>query len=304
MASPFFTVIVPTFNRAAVLVQAVASVLSQKLTDFELLIVDDGSTDDTPAVVAALDDARIHSLRQENRGVSAARNLGLSHARGEAVTFLDSDDEACADWLSAFADLLHDPRTGIVAGGALVIHRTEDGKEKDREVLLPRALGPLYGHQELSYLAGTLAARRDLLESIEGYAEPMSFAENAEMAMRLVPACLARGLQVAAVDRPLVIHYRAASAWVGGRSAFERMRAGAEYILEHHGERMRSAYPYGYANYRGVAGVNAARLGDFRSARRHLAQAVRAQPRNLKNHLRWALTWLPPLARRLWTRHG
>lgn len=303
-AGPALTVVIPSYDRAALLPRAVASVLAQTFADFELIVVDDGSTDDTPAVLARLEDPRIRCLRQENRGVSAARNLGLSRARGAAVTFLDTDDEAAPDWLSTLARLLEDPAVGIATAGALAIRHGEDGTELDRELLLPRPLGPLYGNQKLRFTAGTLAARRELLEEIGGYAQPMRFAENAEMAMRLVPACLERGLEVRAVERPLVTYHRSASAWTTSPEAFESMRSGSEYILEHHGARLRQEAPWMYANYRSVAAVNAARLRDLKAARRHLLAAIRAQPRRWRSYLRLGLSFVPPLATRYWTRHG
>jgi hypothetical protein len=95
MPNPLVSVILPTYNRAAFLPQALAAIRAQALADWELIIVDDGSTDDTPAVVADLTRAvpqlvRYH--RQENRGASGARNAGLDHARGRYVAFYDSDD--------------------------------------------------------------------------------------------------------------------------------------------------------------------------------------------------------------------
>lgn len=88
---PAVSVIIPTYNRAWCLRQAVDSVLSQEFEAFELIVVDDGSTDDTPQLLEGYGDA-IRTLRQENRGVSAARNAGIAAARAEVIAFLDSDD--------------------------------------------------------------------------------------------------------------------------------------------------------------------------------------------------------------------
>ncbi len=89
---PLVSVIIPTYNRAALVVEAVASVLAQSFRDFELLVVDDGSTDGTPAALEAFA-GRLTVLRQPaRRGVSAARNQGIKAARGEWLAFLDSDD--------------------------------------------------------------------------------------------------------------------------------------------------------------------------------------------------------------------
>ncbi|MDM8552489.1 glycosyltransferase [Desulfobacterales bacterium HSG2] len=85
------SVIIPTFNRAWILKEAVDSVLSQEFQDFELIVVDDGSTDDTWDILNAYQE-NIILIRQENKGVSAARNRGIDLASGELIAFLDSDD--------------------------------------------------------------------------------------------------------------------------------------------------------------------------------------------------------------------
>lgn len=87
------SVIIPTYNRAHTLRRAINSVLKQSFRDFELLVVDDGSTDETAKLIGECNDTRLSYCYQENRGVSAARNSGIEKARGEWLCFLDSDDE-------------------------------------------------------------------------------------------------------------------------------------------------------------------------------------------------------------------
>ncbi|MFC1480364.1 glycosyltransferase family 2 protein [Candidatus Omnitrophota bacterium] len=89
---PFFSVIIPTFNRRRFLEKAVDSVLGQTFTDLELIVIDDGSTDDTKQFISSYNDKRLTYLYQANSGVSRARNTGLEEAKGEFVAFLDSDD--------------------------------------------------------------------------------------------------------------------------------------------------------------------------------------------------------------------
>jgi glycosyltransferase involved in cell wall biosynthesis len=89
---PWFSVILPTYNRADWLGQAIQSVLNQSFGDYELIIVDDGSTDNTKEVVKAIIDPRIKYYYQENKERSAARNAGIIQATGEYICFLDSDD--------------------------------------------------------------------------------------------------------------------------------------------------------------------------------------------------------------------
>ena len=91
---PTVSVIIPTFNRAEKVVRAVSSVLNQEYQDFEILVVDDGSTDNTAEALSNYNSA-IHYIRQsENRGVSAARNRGIKRSVAPWIAFLDSDPEA------------------------------------------------------------------------------------------------------------------------------------------------------------------------------------------------------------------
>jgi glycosyltransferase involved in cell wall biosynthesis len=107
---PKVSIILPTYNRADTILRAIRSVLAQTFADWELIVVDDGSEDDTPAILAGLD-PRITVIRQENRGFTEARNTALRAARGAYCAFLDSDDEflphhleLCTAFLDAFTE--------------------------------------------------------------------------------------------------------------------------------------------------------------------------------------------------------
>ncbi|NLI80064.1 MAG: glycosyltransferase family 2 protein [Deltaproteobacteria bacterium] len=113
-AGGLVSVIIPTYNRSRLCRQAAESVLSQTYPKVEILIVDDGSQDDTRDVVSMLDD-RVHYIRQDNAGVSAARNRGLLAAKGEYIAFLDSDDLWLPWKLEAQVSLLKRcPNAGMV----------------------------------------------------------------------------------------------------------------------------------------------------------------------------------------------
>lgn len=99
-SGPTVSVIIPTYNRAHLIGQSIQSVLDQTYQDFELIVVDDGSSDPTAEMVRSFADPRIHYLRHEkNRGAAASRNTGIAAARGEYTAFLDSDDEWLPDKL-------------------------------------------------------------------------------------------------------------------------------------------------------------------------------------------------------------
>ena len=92
MKSPFFSIILPTYNRAHILPKAIDSLLRQQYENWELVIVDDGSSDNTKELVAAYIDERIRYIYQDNAERSAARNNGIVHSKGRYICFLDSDD--------------------------------------------------------------------------------------------------------------------------------------------------------------------------------------------------------------------
>ncbi len=94
------SIVIPLYNKAALVRRTLDSVFAQTYQDFEIVIVDDGSTDGSTQVVASIDDARIRLISQQNAGVSAARNHGISEARGEYIALLDADDEWKPDYLA------------------------------------------------------------------------------------------------------------------------------------------------------------------------------------------------------------
>ena len=106
MTVPFFSIVIPVYNRAAALRTALASVLAQTFQDFEVIVVDDGSHDDPRAVIEAFGDPRLRLIRQANAGGGAARNRGIDNARGPFIAFLDSDDSFFPHHLADMHQLL------------------------------------------------------------------------------------------------------------------------------------------------------------------------------------------------------
>ncbi|HEY8037340.1 MAG TPA: glycosyltransferase [Methylobacter sp.] len=119
--APLVSVVIPTYNRSAFVVKAVDSVLSQSFTDYEIIVVDDGSTDTTKKSLKKYGN-KIRYIYQDNSGVSAARNTGITIARGEWVAFLDSDDEWRTDYLFKQMEKTRDfPRTTMQTANCLCI---------------------------------------------------------------------------------------------------------------------------------------------------------------------------------------
>ena len=113
---PKITVIIPTFNREAFVARAIDSVLTQRFTDHEIIVIDDGSTDDTRFALKRFGN-RIRYVQQEHAGVSAARNAGVQSATGEWVAFLDSDDEWKPEYLAT--------QVGRVEGSEICMQTTD-----------------------------------------------------------------------------------------------------------------------------------------------------------------------------------
>jgi hypothetical protein len=135
MTTPFFSVIVPVFNRAPLLAAALRSVLTQTCQDFEIIVVDDGSSDDPRAAVEEIGDPRIRFVRQENQGGGMARNTGINAAQGRFIAPLDSDDTFLPHHLECMKTLL-DGTQGVV-GYARILCDRGDGR---RFLRPPRAI--------------------------------------------------------------------------------------------------------------------------------------------------------------------
>ncbi len=132
---PLVSIIMPAFNAERFIGEAIISVLAQTYDNWELLIVDDGSRDDTAAVIAAFTDPRIRVFHQENKGIGSARNLALDHTRGSLLCGLDSDDMLPSDSLECRVKVFEEePRTDIVDGRVLFM----DGELKNTvQVFVP-----------------------------------------------------------------------------------------------------------------------------------------------------------------------
>jgi glycosyltransferase involved in cell wall biosynthesis len=297
---PTVSVIIPTYQRAHIVGQAITSVLHQTHQDFELLVVDDGSTDETVDMLSRINDSRLRVLAIDHGGRSRARNHGAANATGNAIVFLDSDDRADPRWLEQLSAAFENPTVAVVCCGARFSSQRSPAHGATERIMTPAPSDSAYSSRIGHFLAGTFAVRRSVFHEVGGYDCRLEYSENTELAIRLAIHCERHRLSFATVDVPLVsIETRPVT---NGRAQFRARLDAAELMLRQYGDRYRTARRSFHSSLRGVAAVNAARLGLSTVAIRHSMAAAAADPTRAVNWGRLALTMVPPLARHFWTR--
>lgn len=191
---PYLSIIIPVYNRENLIDRAVASVLAQSFDDYEIIVVDDGSTDKTADIVSRRRDSRVKYYYVSNRGAAAARNHGVERASGEYITFLDSDDEALPHWLCRFKERF-DAGADIACCGLVKVGFGREVAEKGG-VTLPADMGPMFRNTIGRFTnGGVFAMRKEIFETIGGYDEELRSGQHTELAMRLVPRADCRAVQ-------------------------------------------------------------------------------------------------------------
>jgi hypothetical protein len=191
------SVIIPLFNKAPFIERALRSVAAQTLVDFEIIVVDDGSTDGGLRIVEKFTDSRLHIVRQENGGPGAARNRGLREARGELVAFLDADDEWLPEYLAESVRLLdeHEANAAVVSGYSE--HPAGVSSDdmwlrrglRDGEIRLSAETEPSLAIALLAYMTPcTTVARTEVLRKYGGFYERdhCAYGEDAHLWLKLL----------------------------------------------------------------------------------------------------------------------
>lgn len=182
---PTVSVVIPTYNHADYLPVAIRSVLDQSYPDLEIIVVDDGSTDDTHQVVTYFD-GPIRYIYQENRGLSAARNAGIAESRGKFIGFLDADDCYDPDYLNQMVTAL---AQNVTAGAAYCGYRMIDSEnrplpQKSDRFVLPDNLyeAMLFGNFLVPHCVFT---RRESFESTGTFDESLTACEDWDLWLRI-----------------------------------------------------------------------------------------------------------------------
>lgn len=276
---PSVSVVIPAYNRAATIVAAIASVLRQTVAEFELVVVDDGSSDGTAEAAETVTDPRLRVVRlAENRGAAGARNAGVAEARGRWIAFQDSDDEWLPEKLARqLARLEQRPDAiaaycGLLTVGALAA----DAAGRTRLAYVPDAgIDLVEGRIQPTLLkqnvmsTQTVVVRRDVFLALGGFDESLPAMEDWEFAIRLTGAG-----EIAFVDAPLVHQRFSPNSLTRNRA--KQLRAHAMIL-----EKSRPLFAgrpdlLAWQHYV-LAGLNR-QAGNLAGARHQLALARKARP--------------------------
>jgi glycosyltransferase involved in cell wall biosynthesis len=294
---PRVSVVLPTKNRAALLRRSVASVLAQSYRDFELIVVDDGSTDDTPAVLQAIDDERLRVVRRESSsGVGAARNAGIAHARGELLAFQDDDDIWLCDKLARQVAYLEtaDASVGLVLCSYISLRRGRSRLIGGEDAF--RRVGFSQGFRGCALIATPAwLVRKHLVDQLGGFDSGMQCWDDWELGLRLSDLC-----SFAHVDVPLYIQDWRRDVGAGTWDNLAKHENDIKIIIGRHGARWRDDPRVG-AHHALFVARSAIMAGDGAAARRWLRKALRARPRSLKAWAYLVVSFLGPFAK---TVHG
>lgn len=190
---PFFSVVIPLYNKERHIIKAIKSVLGQSYSDFELLVVDDGSSDGSLAKAQSVTDPRIRVIHQENRGESGARNRGISESRGQYIAFLDADDYWLPNFLHEIKGLIDSFRKEavffatayLISDGKKYLHPSWPGiGRKIFRAVIPDFFSHMAGGP-LLILPSCVCVRKDILLQVGLFTPGLKLGADQELWQRL-----------------------------------------------------------------------------------------------------------------------
>jgi len=281
---PLISVVVPAHNAASTVGATLSSILWQTYPRIEVVIVDDGSTDDTARIVEAYRDPRVRLTAQNNGGPGAARNRGMSMVGGDFIAFVDADDILMPEYLQACMDVWSPDRTFVTSNAYWMFAGGIDPRRTRHTGPLPAPSRQRLALLEHNWVSVMSVFPREMLHDIDGFDEALDRAEDWDFWLRAVYA----GWTVKAQRRPLALFNRTgitltsagAKVIAAERQILERMQQRAdlsrterEYLV-----RRLAAPPLRLLTSAADADI---RAGRWRDARRRYRQAAGLAPSNV-----------------------
>lgn len=209
--TPRVSIIIPAYNRANMILTALKSVLAQTYPDWEAIVVDDGSSDNTREVVAGVKDARVRYIYQENKGLPGARNAGIRASSGEYVAFLDSDDAFLPEKLALQVPVLDaNPDLCLVAGGFIEVDMNMRPLREIRPWVKNPTLDLLDWVRTCSFCVGSPLVRRGWLDRAGLFDENMRYVEDWDLWLRMA----SMGCHMQWLKKPVYLYRMHASSMV------------------------------------------------------------------------------------------
>ncbi|MCF6158851.1 MAG: glycosyltransferase [wastewater metagenome] len=283
---PVVSVIIPTHNRAQFLYSAIASVLNQTYQDFEILVIDDNSKDNTQEVVKNFHDTRIKYIRHEkNKGEAGTRNTGIKHSNGRYIAFLDDDDEWLPEKLELQIDLLQNSpqEVGCIYTGFLTVDET---KRKVLQRSIPSKRGYIYYDMFIRNYIGkpsTVMLKKECFKRIDLFDENIAFGTDYDMWIRI-----SRDFHIDYIEKPMVLyckHKNALSADLAVRNK------GMEMLFKKH-NRFFMLNRKGHGEFYMYLGIFYCCAGDVRKGRKALLKAITLYPFQIRSYCNLGLSFL------------
>ena len=282
----YFSIIIPSYNRAPIINRAIQGVLDQTFEDFEIVIVDDGSTDNTKEILQEYTgDTRIKYIYQTNAGVCAARNTGAKEAKGDYLIFLDSDDTVEESWLEDFYDLAYQNKELLFCSMKIV--------KPDSSEYFVSALDPYKnGRSKGNSLAGSWAIKKDVFLRVGLFDENMKCGENVELRFRLDSEKLSIGI----IDNYNFTYFESLN---GGSRNLKNTIDSNLYIIKKHSN-LFNKHPILLRLYYQNTAVAYAKLGIWNKARIYFWKAYMTDMLKFKTLARLMIALFPLFGKKIW----
>jgi len=261
-SKPTISVVIPAYNAAHYLSDTIHSVLAQSYTDWELLIINDGSTDTTESVVNRYcqQDGRIQLVTKENGGVSSSRNLGATLAKGELIAFLDADDKWLPNKLAVHAEYMHShPEVGVSFARVELMNSDGSSMNKLTSNQLTQLQPQEFLYSNPTVTTSNVVIRRDLFHKMQGFDQTINHSEDMELLFRIASCS---DFKIEGINQTLV-QYRIHN--TGLSSTLKNMEDGWKKMLEKarqlHPELVSKHYASAYASQLQYLARQTLRLG-------------------------------------------
>lgn len=293
MKEILFSVIIPTYNRQYSLCKAIDSVLNQSDKSFELIVVDDGSTDGTQSFIETKYSSQIKYFYQSNQGVCTARNYGAIQAQGKYLVFLDSDDWLEPSCLENYHNAIGQDEVKLIIG--TITYFSEQGSVLRIKIHVIK--GKNYGQP----LSGSFAIDRKIFLKQSGYDPRLTYAENTELFMRMRLTGEIQSSDVRIVETSGVCITQEDVSERKSRYAIKKYES-IKYLLEKYKAHF-AQYPLQFINFKRIQAISAVQMDRLDEAKACMMEVLRVTPFSWKSQLQyWFISLLPSLAKRYYGR--